>query len=69
MGAPLVRVFSYWRTVEPEKCFEAVVKALRKLAEDAAREGLVIGLENEHACISARGAKRLAFSPRWIIRT
>jgi len=50
MGAPIVRVFSYWRTVEPEKCFEAVVKALRKLADDAAREGLIIGLENEHAC-------------------
>ncbi|MEX2260586.1 MAG: sugar phosphate isomerase/epimerase, partial [Bryobacteraceae bacterium] len=28
-GAKIVRVFSYWRTVEPEKCFDRVVAALR----------------------------------------
>lgn len=50
MGARVVRVFSYWRTVEPEKCFDAVVKALTDLATKAQREDLVIGLENEHAC-------------------
>src|SRR5205085_8706119 len=50
LGAKIVRVFSYWRTVEPEKCFDGVVKALSELAENAAREGLTIGLENEHAC-------------------
>src|SRR5580765_1880435 len=33
MGARIVRVFSYWRTVEPEKCFDRVVGALRALAE------------------------------------
>ncbi len=50
LGAPIVRVFSYWRTVKPEECFEAIVKALRNLAEQAAAENLIIGLENEHAC-------------------
>ena len=50
MGAKIVRVFSYWRTVEPEKCFDAVVSALQGLAEKAAEEDLIIGLENEHAC-------------------
>jgi sugar phosphate isomerase/epimerase len=50
MGARIVRVFSYWRTVEPEKCFDGVCVALRGLAEKAARENLIIGLENEHAC-------------------
>jgi sugar phosphate isomerase/epimerase len=50
MDAKIVRVFSYWRTVAPEKCFDAVVSALRGLAEKAAKEDLVIGLENEHAC-------------------
>lgn len=49
-GAPLVRVFSYWRTVDPEKCFDGVVQALDKLACAAASENLIIGLENEHAC-------------------
>ena len=50
MGARIIRVFSYWRTVEPEKCFDGVVKALSELADKAAKEGLIIGLENEHAC-------------------
>jgi len=50
MDAKIVRVFSYWRTIQPEKCFEAIVAALRGLAEKAAQHDLVIGLENEHAC-------------------
>jgi sugar phosphate isomerase/epimerase len=50
LRAPIVRVFSYWRTVDPDRCFDAVVKALSELAEKASREGLIIGLENEHAC-------------------
>lgn len=45
-----MRVFSYWRTVSPEKVFERVVSALRTLAEEAADRGLIVGLENEHAC-------------------
>jgi sugar phosphate isomerase/epimerase len=48
--APVIRVFSYWRTVEPEKCFDAVALALSNLADQAAKEDLIIGLENEHAC-------------------
>jgi sugar phosphate isomerase/epimerase len=50
MGARIIRVFSYWRTVKPEKCFDAVADALQDLAEKAARQNLMIGLENEHAC-------------------
>ena len=50
MGARVIRVFSYWRTVDPEKCFDGIVKALSNLAEAAAKEELIIGLENEHAC-------------------
>jgi sugar phosphate isomerase/epimerase len=49
-GAPIVRVFSYWRTVEPAKCFDAIVKALTAMAEQAAAKNIIIGLENEHAC-------------------
>ncbi len=49
-GARIVRVFSYWRTQEPEKCFEGVTRALSDLAEQAAHHNLIIGLENEHAC-------------------
>ncbi|MBL8174063.1 MAG: sugar phosphate isomerase/epimerase [Bryobacterales bacterium] len=49
-GAKVVRVFSYWRTVEPEKCFDGIVAALDGLARKAQPEGLIVGLENEHAC-------------------
>lgn len=56
-GAPIIRVFSYWRTVEPERCFDAVVSALSDLAAQAHTHGLVIGLENEHACNVATAAE------------
>ena len=59
----VIRVFSYWRTVDPEQCFDAVVNALSDLASKAAKEDLIIGLENEHAChvgTAAESAKLLA---------
>jgi L-ribulose-5-phosphate 3-epimerase len=49
-GAGIVRVFSYWRTVEPAECFDRVASALEGLARLAENEGVVIGLENEAAC-------------------
>ena len=57
VGAPIVRVSSYWRTVEPERCFPAAAAALHELAEQAAVRGLVIGLENEQACNAGTGAE------------
>lgn len=56
-GARIVRVFSYWRTVEPAVLDDAVVRALSELAEGAAKENLVVGLENEHACNVATAAE------------
>lgn len=50
LGAKIVRVFSYWRAVDPERCFEGVCSALNDLSEKAAKHDLIIGLENEHAC-------------------
>jgi len=49
-GAKIVRVFSYWRVLKPEVVFERVVDALQELSDKAAKHGLIIGLENEHAC-------------------
>jgi sugar phosphate isomerase/epimerase len=49
-GAPLLRVFSYWRTVQPERCEAAIVEALSGLATIGEKENVIIGLENEHAC-------------------
>jgi sugar phosphate isomerase/epimerase len=55
LGARIIRVFSFWRTTDPGQCFDRIASALRNLAEDAARAGLIIGLENEHACNIATG--------------
>lgn len=49
-NARIIRVFSFWRTIEPEKCFDGIVQSLGELAKKAAEQNLVIGLENEHAC-------------------
>ncbi len=54
-GARIIRVFSYWRTVRPQECFDRIVAGLRELALQAADHGVIIGLENEHACNIATG--------------
>ena len=56
-GARILRVFSYWRTVRPEACEQAIASALTELAGQAAKENLIIGLENEHACNIATAAE------------
>jgi L-ribulose-5-phosphate 3-epimerase len=56
-GAQIVRVFSYWRTIDPDACFDRVASALRDLADRAVERGLIIGVENEHACNIATGAE------------
>jgi sugar phosphate isomerase/epimerase len=56
-GARIVRVFSYWRTIDPPQCFDRVVNALGELGDLAAERGVIIGLENEHACNIATGAE------------
>ena len=64
-GARIVRVFSYWRTIDPPGCEERIAAALHALAEEASTHGVTIGLENEYACNvgtaaeSARLLKRL----------
>jgi len=54
-GARIIRVFSYWRTTDPDACLPRVAAALRGLADQASAAGLLIGLENEHACNIATG--------------
>jgi sugar phosphate isomerase/epimerase len=49
-GAEIIRVFSYWRTVDPLACSDAIAKALSGLADIGEKENVIIGLENEHAC-------------------
>ena len=59
-GARIIRVFSYWRSVEPAACFDRIARALADLAVSAAREARIIGLENEHACNIATAAEAAA---------
>jgi sugar phosphate isomerase/epimerase len=59
-GAPIVRVFSYWRTLDPARVFGRVSDALRRLADEAAAAGLIVGVENEHACHIGTGAEMAA---------
>jgi sugar phosphate isomerase/epimerase len=56
-GAKIIRVFSYWRSVEPEACFDAIAQALTGLGDQAKAHGVIIGLENEHACNIGTGAE------------
>ena len=49
-GAKIIRVFSYWRVVDPSAIFERVVDALQELSDRAAAHDLIVGIENEHAC-------------------
>ena len=60
MGAPIIRVFSFWRAAEPALCFERVAETLGEFVKTAAGEDLVLGLENEHACNVGTGAEAAA---------
>lgn len=61
LGAPIIRVFSFWRTSEPRRCFPAIVEVLRPLCDAAAARGLRIGLENEFACNVGTAEEAAAF--------
>ena len=54
-------MFSYWRTTEPEQCYPQLREALIALADQAAARGVIIGLENEHACNVGTGAEAARF--------
>ncbi len=60
MGAPVIRVFSFWRTIDPVQCLGRIAEQLRATAREAAAEGVVIGLENEHACNAGTAAETAA---------
>jgi len=54
----LIRVFSFWRrsSLTPD-IEEAIVDAFVEPAQIAASEGMLLGLENEHACYIGTGAQ------------
>jgi sugar phosphate isomerase/epimerase len=59
-GAKIIRVFTFWRTMDPVKCYPAIAEALNDLAAKAEKHGIVIGIENEHACNIGTGEETAA---------
>ena len=49
-GTDKVRIFSYWRTSDPEKAYPHVRERLAKAAKLAGENGIILVLENEHEC-------------------
>lgn len=51
-----VRIFAFWRECEPtEQVFEDLIAALEPSVRRAEDAGIVLGLENEHACLLGTG--------------
>ena len=57
LEAPFVRVFSFWRTVEPERNRARIVEILQQGGEAARSSRIRLGLENEAACHFGTGAE------------
>lgn len=57
LGAPLVRTFSFWRLPEPDSVREEILDVLAEAVRRTEAAGLVLGLENEHACNIGTGAE------------
>ena len=57
LEAPVVRVFSFWRTVAPERNFQRIAEILAEGGECARQAGIRLGLENEPACHFATGGE------------
>src|SRR5215211_2110806 len=56
-GAAMIRVFSFWRTVDPAACRERIAATLLDIAGAAAKHDVLIVLENEFACNVGTGAE------------
>lgn len=50
LGAGNIRIFSFWREVEPERYFDEIVGHLKQAATVAEQEGVMLLQENEPSC-------------------
>ena len=57
LGASIIRVFSFWRTTEPQRLFGRIIETLAGAIDKAAPHRITIGLENEYACNISTGAE------------
>ncbi len=58
--AGVIRIFSFWRMADPSRGFDRIVEILGNAAREAAREDVVLGIENEHACNAGTGQETAA---------
>lgn len=57
-GTPYIRIFAFWKRSELTDNIEAdIIRALKEPARIAEAAGVVLGLENEHACFLGTGAQ------------
>jgi L-ribulose-5-phosphate 3-epimerase len=64
LGAPAIRVFSFWRTANPPALFDSIAEHLTKAAEIGARNKVKVALENEAACNVGTAAELAAVLKR-----
>lgn len=57
IGAPMVRIFSYWRTADPAPLYPRIAEVLARAAETAAKRNMKLVLENESSCNVATGVE------------
>lgn len=54
----LIRIFAFWRQGElTDEVFDKIIEALRPGVARAEEAGVILGLENEHACFLGTGAE------------
>jgi len=57
LEAPMIRVFTFWRTKNPTELTEPIIASLLAAVAAAEPRGVKIGVENEHACNIATAAE------------
>ncbi len=64
VDAPIVRAFNFWRQDDPTELYDAALGALEEATTICRDSGVLLGLENEHACTAATGEEAAWFLDR-----
>jgi len=64
VGAPIVRAFNFWRQDDPTQLYDVALAALDEATAICRDPGVLLGLENEHACTAATGEEAAWFLDR-----
>lgn len=64
VNAPIVRAFNFWRQDDPTELYDVALAALEEATAICRDSGVLLGLENEHACTAATGEEAAWFLDR-----